>query len=124
MSYLLGEFIKFSFMFRASACPKFRARRRMQAKYLEQIYELYEDFSIVEMPLLDEEVRGLDAIGQFSDYLLNPYALSDKGRGLTDSESNLADRFFEYFQDESAQVDPEELIETIRSHHKNKTNLK
>ena len=34
------------------------ARVRMQQKYLEQFYELYEDFHIVKMPLLEEEVSA------------------------------------------------------------------
>lgn len=32
------------------------ARKRMQDRYISQIFELYEDFHIVLMPLLDNEV--------------------------------------------------------------------
>lgn len=50
-----------------------RARVRMQQKYLQQFYDLYEDFHIVKMPLLEEEVRGADGLTSFSRFLIEPY---------------------------------------------------
>lgn len=82
---------------RASACPKFNARRAMQMKYLEQIYDLYEDFNIVEMPLLNQEVRGVSAIQTFAHYLLNPYLLTEEGRPLAAPDETLVARFYDYF---------------------------
>lgn len=48
------------------------ARKRMQDRYISQIFELYEDFHVVLMPLLDNEVRGVAALESFSSLLLNP----------------------------------------------------
>ena len=56
------------------------ARVRMQAGYLAQFDELYEDFHLVKMPLLDEEVRGVDALRAFSRFLVDPAAAEEAGR--------------------------------------------
>lgn len=45
----------------------------MQSKYLDQFYDLYEDFHIIKMPLLEEEVRGVDALRSFSQWLIKTY---------------------------------------------------
>lgn len=49
------------------------SRVRMQQKYIDQFYDLYEDFHIVKMPLLEEEVRGVDALKDFSKNLMTVY---------------------------------------------------
>lgn len=50
-------------------CKRCQARWKMQKKYLEQIDELYEDFHIVKMPLCAGEIRGLNNLKKFSQFL-------------------------------------------------------
>lgn len=62
------------------------SRHKVQSTYLEQvsyiiiiilmtssyqIYELYEDFHIIECPLLEQEVRGREKLELFSKYLVS-----------------------------------------------------
>ncbi|KAI5345399.1 hypothetical protein L3X38_013276 [Prunus dulcis] len=50
-----------------------KARMRMQQKYLDQFYMLYDDFNITKLPLLPEEVTGVEALKAFSRHFLTPY---------------------------------------------------
>lgn len=50
-----------------------RARMRMQQKYLDQFYMLYDDFHITKLPLLPAEVTGVEALKAFSQHFLTPY---------------------------------------------------
>ena len=62
---------------RGSNCDQCAARRRMQKKYLDQIEELYDEFNVVRMPLLVEEVRGKEKLERFSEMLVTPYVPPD-----------------------------------------------
>ncbi|XP_052193105.1 ATPase GET3A [Diospyros lotus] len=50
-----------------------KARMRMQQKYLDQFYMLYDDFNITKLPLLPDEVCGIEALKAFSQHFLMPY---------------------------------------------------
>uniref|UniRef100_A0A7N0T0F2 ArsA/GET3 Anion-transporting ATPase-like domain-containing protein n=1 Tax=Kalanchoe fedtschenkoi TaxID=63787 RepID=A0A7N0T0F2_KALFE len=50
-----------------------KARMKMQQKYLDQFYMLYDDFHITKLPLLPEEVCGVPALEAFSTHFTTPY---------------------------------------------------
>lgn len=54
-------------------CKRCQSRWKMQKKYLEQIDELYDDFHIVKMPLCAGEIRGLNNLVKFSQFLNKQY---------------------------------------------------
>jgi len=53
-----------------SKCRKCNARVRMQQKYVNQISVLYDEYHVTQMPLLDEEVRGINGLKAFGDLFL------------------------------------------------------
>ncbi|KAK0544905.1 Golgi to ER traffic- protein [Tilletia horrida] len=57
-----------------TSCEHCAVRKAMQDKYFNEMVELYEeDFHLVRMPLLTEEIRGVEKIKAFSEYLVKPY---------------------------------------------------
>ena len=52
-------------------CSKCSSRFKIQHKYLEQVHDLYEDYNIIEVPLMDYEVRGIDNVRTFSELLMD-----------------------------------------------------
>jgi len=58
---------------KSNDCKQCNARRKMQKKYLDQIEELYDEFNVIKMPLLTDEVRGVESLKSFSEMLIHPY---------------------------------------------------
>ncbi|CUS22058.1 LAQU0S04e07206g1_1 [Lachancea quebecensis] len=54
-------------------CRRCQSRWNMQKKYLDQIGELYDDFHVVKMPLCAGEIRGLNNLKKFSQFLNKEY---------------------------------------------------
>ncbi|KAG8663916.1 ATPase GET3A [Manihot esculenta] len=66
-----------------------KARMRMQQKYLDQFYMLYDDFHITKLPLLPEEVTGVEALKAFSSHFATPYQPSTGGGTVEELERKI-----------------------------------
>lgn len=64
------------------ACRKCIARRRMQDKYINQVFDLFQDFHILLIPQLTDEVRGVAALKAFSEFLVKEYNPEEHGEML------------------------------------------
>ncbi|XP_010272579.1 PREDICTED: ATPase GET3-like [Nelumbo nucifera] len=67
-----------------------KARMRMQQKYLDQFYMLYDDFHITKLPLLPQEVCGVEALKSFSRNFLTPYQPSIKKGTVEELEQRVS----------------------------------
>ena len=45
----------------------------MQQKYINNILELYEDFHVVKLPMLKNEIRGKGDLESFSKNMVTPF---------------------------------------------------
>lgn len=67
-----------------------KARMQMQQKYLDQFYMLYDDFNITKLPLLPQEVCGVEALKAFSRNFLTPYQPSLTRGSLEEVEQRVS----------------------------------
>lgn len=54
-------------------CMLCTTRSKMQNKYITQVDTLYSDYHVVKLPLLTNEVRGVEALKEFSKFLVTPF---------------------------------------------------
>ncbi|KAL6557217.1 ATPase get3a [Orobanche minor] len=81
-----------------------KARMQMQQKYLDQFYVLYDDFHITKLPLLPQEVCGIDALKAFSPNFLSPYQPSIV-RGTVEEVEHRVSTLREQLTDAEAQLE-------------------
>lgn len=50
-------------------CTFCKSRKTMQEKYLAQIHDIYDDFTVTEIPLFSEEIRGVSSLRRLATLL-------------------------------------------------------
>jgi len=58
---------------KGSDCSFCQCRVKMQQKYIKQIGDLYEDFHVIKLPLLEQEVRGKKDLENFAKLMQSSY---------------------------------------------------
>ncbi|KAJ8748997.1 hypothetical protein K2173_013437 [Erythroxylum novogranatense] len=81
-----------------------KARMKMQQKYLDQFYMLYDDFHITKLPLLPEEVTGVEALKGFSKHFVTPYKPSISGGTVEELEQRVSE-LRQQLQDAEAELE-------------------
>lgn len=54
-------------------CERHKARVQMQSKYIGNFNDLYEDFHLVEIPLLNQEVRQIEKLENYGSMLMTAF---------------------------------------------------
>ncbi|KAK8630987.1 hypothetical protein V6N13_079754 [Hibiscus sabdariffa] len=81
-----------------------KARMRMQQKYLDQFFMLYDDFHITKLPLLPNEVTGVEALKKFSRHFITPYEPS-QAKGTVDELQRRLSRLKEQLAEAEAELE-------------------
>ena len=63
-------------------CRRCIARCNMQDNYINQVFDLFQDFHILLIPQLTDEVRGAECIQDFSIHLTEEYNPEEHGEML------------------------------------------
>ncbi|MHA1403209.1 MAG: ArsA family ATPase [Candidatus Helarchaeota archaeon] len=52
-------------------CNFCKSRRAMQQRHLEEIRDIYDDFNLIEVPLFNDEIRGVDSLRELAKKLFD-----------------------------------------------------
>jgi len=72
-----------------TVCDRHVSRVSMQQKYIQQFKDLYEDYHLVQVPLLNQEVRRVERLEEYGLLLREPFVPPDLQKELNDKEEEL-----------------------------------